>query len=164
MAEPNLEQARAVFDTLCRTMDRLEWHYKKISDLSLECGAKGDDLPMELTIKVDEERSLVRLISLLPFSIPEDKRLDVVVAISALNNALVDGCFDLDLGDGALFYRMTNSYMDSELGEEVFEYLLYSSCQIIDEYNDRFLMLSKGMISLQDWISKINGEGEEEDE
>ncbi len=164
MAEPNLERAQAVFDALRRTMDRLEWHYKVVKDLTLECGAKGDDLPMELTVKVDAERCLIRLISLLPFSIPEDKRLDVVVAISALNNALVDGCFDLDLGDGALFFRMTNSYADSELGPEVFEYLLYSSCQVIDEYNDRFFMLSKGMLSLEKWISMITENGGEDDE
>lgn len=164
MAEPNLEQAKAVFDAFCRTMDRLDWHYKKVKDLTLECGAKGDDLPMDLTVKVDEERRLIRLISLLPFSIPEDKRLDVVVAISALNNALIDGCFDLDLGDGSLFFRMTNSYADSELGTEVFEYLLYSSCQIIDEYNDRFFMLSKGMLSLEQWISMINDKGGEDNE
>ncbi len=71
MAElKNYEQVKAAFATLCQALDNHEWHYKKEEDkLSIECGAQGDDLPMEITVKVDADRMLVLLISHMPFVI-----------------------------------------------------------------------------------------------
>ena len=158
MAElKNLEQAKSVFTTLCQALDKHEWHYKKDEEkLSIECGAQGDDLPMEITVKVDAERMLVMLLSHMPFAIQEDKRLDVAVAVSAINNALVDGCFDYDIASGHMFFRMTNSFIESKISDEVISYMLFCSCQIIDEYNDKFLMLAKGMISMDQFLSTLN--------
>lgn len=155
MAElKNLEQAKAAFATLCQSLDKHEWHYKKDEDkLSIECGAQGDDLPMEITVKVDADRMLVLLISHMPFVIQEDKRLDVAIAVSAINNALVDGCFDYDIASGHMFFRMTNSFIESKTSEEVFAYMLFCSCKTIDEYNDKFLMLAKGLISIEQFLS-----------
>lgn len=157
MAElKNLEQAKAVFVTLCHTLDKYEWRYKKNDEkMSVECGAQGDDLPMELTVNVDADRMLIMLISHLPFVIQEDKRLDVAIAVSAINNALVDGCFDYDVASGNMFFRMTNSFHESILGEAVFAYMLFASCQTIDEYNDKFLMLAKGVLSIEQFLSTL---------
>lgn len=157
MAElKNLEQAKAAFATLCRALDKHEWHYKKDEDkLFVECGVQGDDLPMKITVKVDADRMLVLLISHMPFVIQEDKRLDVAIAVSAINNALVDGCFDYDVASGRMFFRMTNSFIESKIGEEVFAYMLFCSCKTIDEYNDKFLMLAKGLISMEQFLSTM---------
>ena len=158
MAEvKNLEQAKDVFATLCRTLDKNEWHYKKDEEkLSIECGAQGDDLPMQLTMMVDADRMHVMLLSLIPFAIQEDKRIDVAIAVSAVNNALVVGCFDYNVATGDLIFRMTNSYRDSILGEEVFDYMLVGACKIIDEYNDKFLMISKGMLPIEQFLSTLS--------
>lgn len=157
MAEVNnIAQAKATFDTLCQALEHHEWHYEKDEEkLSIECGAQGEDLPMEITIKVDAERMLIMVLSHMPFVIQEDKRLEVAIAVSAINNALVDGCFDYDVASGHMFFRMTNSFLESTVGEEVFSYLLFCSCQTIDEYNDKFLMLAKGMISIEQFLSTL---------
>ena len=157
MAEQkNLEQAQSVFGTICQTLDKQGWHYKKNEEkLSIECGAQGDDLPMEVTFSVDAGRMVVMLLSHLPFVIQEDKRLDVAIAVSALNNALSDGSFDYDVASGHMFFRMTNSFLESKLGEDVFTYMLICSFRIIDDYNDKFLMLAKGMISLEQFLSSL---------
>ena len=55
-----------------------------------------------------------------------------------------------------MFFRMTNSFMESKLGEEAFAYMLFCSCQVIDEYNDKFLMLAKGMVSIEQFLSSLN--------
>ena len=151
-----LEQAKNVFQTLCAALDHDDWHYKKDEEaLTIECGARGEDLPMELLVKVDVDRMLVMLLSKIPFQIAEDKRLDVAVAVSVINNMLVDGSFDYDVASGRIFFRMTNSFAYSTLGEAVFTYLLFCTCSMVDEYNDKFLMLAKGMISLDKFISDI---------
>lgn len=154
MADEKLERAQKVYGTLCSTLDSHEWHYKKNEEkLSIDCGAQGEDLPMEITIKVDAERQLIMLLSHLPFVISEDKRLDVAIAVSAVNNKLVDGSFDYDIAAGHMFFRMTSSFIESDIGNELFTYMLMVSCHTIDEYNDKFLMLGKGMMSIEDFIS-----------
>ena len=152
----NLEQAKVAFSTFCQALEELEWTYKKDEEnLSIEFGARGDDLQMEIIVKVDADRMLVMLMSQMPFVIPDDKRLDVAVAVSAVNNVLVDGCFDYDVTSGLLLFRTTNSFMDSLLSKEVFTYMLVASYTIIDKYNDKFLMLTKGMISIEQFLSTL---------
>lgn len=157
MAEQEkLKLARTTFETLCKALEHHDWHYKKDEEnLTIECGAQGDDLPMEITVVIDPERMLVILMSHLPFVIQEDKRLDAAVAVSAVNFALVDGSFDYDIKSGHVIFRMSNSFMESLVGEEMFMYMILVSCHTIDEYNDKLLMLSKGMISLEQFISNI---------
>lgn len=155
MADEKLERAQKVYETLCATLDKHEWHYQKNEErLSIECGAQGEDLPMEFTIRVDTERQLIMLLSHLPFVISEDKRLDVAIATSIANNGLVDGSFDFDITDGHMFFRMTSSFIESDIGSELFTYMLMVSCRTIDDYNDRFLMLGKGMMSIEDFMRK----------
>lgn len=155
--EKSLEQAQAVFQDFCRALDSQNWHYSKDeSELRIECGARGDDLPMKLVIRVNPDIKLVTLISHIPFATPEDKRLDLAIAVSVVNNRLVDGCFDYDVKEGNMFFRMTNSFRDSSIGQDAFLYMIYCSCQTIDEYNDKFLMLAKGMISLEKFLELAN--------
>lgn len=154
MADEKLARAQKVYETLCATLDSHGWKYKKDEErLRIECGAQGEDLPMEISINVDSDRQLILLISHLPFVISEEKRLDVAIATSIINNKLVDGSFDYDITDGHMFFRMTSSFIESEIGNELFTYMLMCSCHTIDEYNDKFLMLGKGMISIENFIS-----------
>lgn len=153
----NLEQAKVVYNTICRTLENNDWHYTGDDEkLKIECGARGEDLPMELSIYVDAERRLIMLISHLPFAIQEDKRLDVAIGVTAINNVLVNGCFDYDVATGNMIFRMTNSFIDSVIGEDTIKYMLFCSCQTIDEYNDKLLMLAKGMLSIEQLLKVLN--------
>ena len=152
----NLAQAKSVYDAFCRTLDSEDWRYKKNDEkLTISCGARGEDLPIELEIIIDADRMLVMVLSHMPFVVQEDKRLDVAIAVSAINNALVDGCFDYNIADGHMFFRMTNSFIESQLGADLFKYLVYCSCQTIDEYNDKLLMVAKGMISIEQFLKSL---------
>ncbi len=151
--EVNMTKARQVYQGFCAMMDSNDWNYNKNEEeLIIEAQARGDDLPMKLTIKVDAERQLVRVLSPLPYTIAKDKRLDAAVAVSVVNNAVVSGYLDYDIAEGHLFFRMVNSYRDSLLEQEVYKFLLYAACQTIDSFNDQLLMLSKGIISLEQFI------------
>ena len=155
MAEEKMERAQKVYMTLCATLEAHDWHYEKNDErLIVECKAKGEDLPIDITIKVDEDRQLLMLLSHLPFTISEDKRLDVAIATSIVNNDLVDGSFDYDITSGTMFFRMTNSFLESDISGELLFHQLMLSCHIIDLYNDKFLMLTKGLIGIEDFVHK----------
>lgn len=152
--EKPLQQAQITFDTLCKALDENDWYYTKDEEkLSIECGAQGDDLPMEITVTVDAERMLVILLSHMPFKIPEEKRVELAVAVSIVNSKLIDGNFDYDVRTGHMVFRMTSCFLESLIGTEVFTYMLFCSCRIIDEYNDKFLMFVKGLITIDKFLA-----------
>lgn len=144
-----------VYATICKMFDNLGYHYERHDDdLVVSCTVKGEDIPMDILFIVRSERQLVQLLSPMPFTVPEDKRMEMAVAVTVASNNLVDGSFDFDLSNGRIVFRQTSSYMESILGEELFTYMLMVSANTIDDYNDKFLMLAKGMMTLEQFIEK----------
>ena len=142
-----------VYATICKMFDNLGYHYERHDDdLVVSCTVKGEDIPMDILFIVRSERQLVQLLSPMPFTVPEDKRMEMAVAVTVASNNLVDGSFDFDLSNGRIVFRQTSSYMESILGEELFTYMLMVSANTIDDYNDKFLMLAKGMMTLEQFI------------
>ncbi len=155
--EKALKQARKNYETLCRLLDSRQWHYSRHDeDLTITCGARGDDLPMDLNIEVDADRELIMLLSPMPFDIPEDRRDAMAVAVSTANYRIADGSFDYNYLKGRIVFRMTASYRGSVIGEELFEYLLFVSCSTIDEYNDKFLLVSKSNMAGKDIVAFLS--------
>ena len=153
MNEEKTAQAIRNYNTLCSALDDHNWEYEKDDEnFAVFCKVQGDDLPMNITLIVEAERQLFILLSHLNFPIPLDKRLDFAVAVSLINYNLIDGSFDFDIKEGNLYFKMTSSYIDSDIDKEVFYQMLYTSIAVIDEYNDKFLMLSKNYISLATFI------------
>lgn len=155
--EKDLMQALEVYKTLCEALDDKGWRYKKNEEkLEIECGVQGEDLPMDIRVWANPDRGIITLLSHMPFVVPQDKRLDAAVAVSVANNILVDGCFDYDIKDGHLFFRMTNSFRESRIGKDLLDYMILCSLQTIDDFNDKFLMLSKGLMSIDQFLATIN--------
>lgn len=151
--EKNKKAALNVYETICQMFDDLEFKYERHDeDLVVSCSIKGEDFPMDILFIVDADRELVQLLSPIPFRISEDKRIDTAVAVAVANYGLINGSFDYDMSDGEIRFRATQSFLDSILGKEVFRYMLGASTSSIDKYNDRFFMLNKGMMTVEQFI------------
>ena len=138
MADANqLKQAQAVYETMRGMFDARELAYEADDEkLTVYSGAKGDDLPVAIRMRIDPERMLIVVHSLLPFETPQDRRLAMSVAVSRVNYGLPDGSFDYDFLTGNIVFRMTSCYRDSLIGQELFEYMFVVSYGIVDDYND----------------------------
>ena len=157
MAEVNMAKAQEIFDALVNMLDTRDWKYEKFEeDLVIKAGIKGEDLPIEFIVVVKPKNQVVQLLSRLPFTIPEDKRVDAAIAVCVVNNGLVDGSFDYDITEGDITFRLTSSYRESTLGADLFEYMILVSAGTIDDYNDKFFMLGKNMMTVQDFFAKEN--------
>ncbi len=155
--EKNILIARQVYATLCAALDARKWNYQKEEDeLLVHFGVNGDDIPMQFIIVVDAERQLVRLMSPLSFKMCEEKRMEGAIATCVASYGMADGSFDYDLSDGRIVFRMTASYRESQLGEGLFQYMISCACAMVDHYNEQFLALDKGLISISDFIEKEN--------
>ncbi|MBQ6676458.1 MAG: hypothetical protein IJM71_00260, partial [Clostridia bacterium] len=73
--------AETVYEDLKEYLDSMGWNYEDDKDnLAVTFGVKGDDIPMAFIIRVDAGRQLLRVNSPLPFTVPEDKRMDMAIA------------------------------------------------------------------------------------
>ena len=158
MAEQdNLLQARSVYNSVCKYLDANGWQYDVNEEqLCIECAACGEDLPIPISIRMYPDRQAMVLISNLPFNISEDKRIDTAIALCGINTKIYCGSFDYDIVTGEIYFRMTNSYAQSKLSQELFDYMVLYSCSRVDEYNDKLLMLAKGVISLEQLLDSLD--------
>lgn len=153
----DMNKAREVYNSLLATLDARDWKYERIDDkLAIKSGVKGDDLPIEFVMVVNPHNQVVQVLSPLPFHMPEDMRVDGAIAVAVANYGIVDGSFDYDMSDGEIRFRMTSSFRDSELGADLFEYMIGVSASTVDQYNDRFFMLAKKMITIEKFIELEN--------
>lgn len=150
MADVDMDKAWEVYNDLIGTLDAMELKYQREDDkLTINLGFNGDDLPMELYLVMKPENQLIQLISPMAFRAPEDKRVELACAVCIANYGMIDGSFDYDISDGSILFRLTSSYRDSYIGRELFRYMISVSLATIEKYNDRFFMLTKGMIELE---------------
>lgn len=153
--EKKMELAKQVYQTLCEAIERREWNFGKDEEkLLVHFGVSGDDIPMQFILIVDAERQLIRLMSPMPFKMSESKRMEGAIATCAASFGMADGSFDYDLSDGTIVFRMTASFRESLIGEGLFQYMISCSCATVDKYNDQFLALDKGIMSITDFIAK----------
>lgn len=157
MADEKMLQAQKTYNTICSMLRNKGWKFEeRKDDLIITCGACGDDLPMDIIICVRPENQVVSLFSPLPFKIESSKMIDCALAVCVANNGLINGSFDYDIADGKICFRVATSYRDAELSEAIFNYMLMISVITVDEYNDKFLMISKGVMSIEQFIEFRN--------
>jgi hypothetical protein len=153
--EKMIAHAKEVYNNFCNTLDKREWSYKtNAEDMTIFFSVSGDDIPMDFLVRVDAETQLLRVTSPLPFTVPENKRIDMAVATCDATSSLLDGSFDFDLTEGKIYFRLTASFRETDVGEGLFEYLVGYSGFAVDEYNDKLLAISKGIMSIEDFLSK----------
>lgn len=154
--EKDLKKAQEVYNTLCGLLDELEMTYDMMEErLMIELETRGDDLPIGVRIEVDAKRQLIMLLSQIPFAVPENRRNELAVAVSAANFGMVDGSFDYNYQGGSIVFRMTSSYRESLIGKKLLFYMLMCSCTTIDEFNDKFLVVAKSDMSYDEIIEFI---------
>lgn len=153
--EMKMERAKKVYNTLCTAIDKRDWTYdREDEDLIVRFNVSGEDIPMSFILIVDADRQLVRLLSPIPFNMGEDKRMEGAIATCVASYGFINGSFDYDLEDGSIVFRLTQSFRGSDVNEEVLQYMISLSCSVVDNYNDRFMALNKGLLSITDFIAK----------
>lgn len=149
----DLNQAQKVYTTICEGLDKENIKYQKDDEkLSIESSMQGDDLPMRFLIFVSPERQTFSFYSPLPLRVPEELRLQMAAAVCAANQGMICGSFDFDGRDGAIVYRMTEVFKESIISQEAVIFITYVSLQTVDKYNDKFFMMAKGKMSLEEFL------------
>ncbi len=155
MGQENLEQAKKIYDTMVSALHARDWSFEEDEDnLAIISGYQGEDIPIRFYIVVDPKKEVIRFMSPMPFKVVEDKRVDVALAVCVANYGMVNGSFDYDLNTGSIFFRLTTSYCGCEIGEGFFMDMISTAVLTTDRYNDKFMMMSKDMMSLSEFIAQ----------
>ena len=155
MSEDKKFNAQNVYNALCAMLDEKNVEYKKHEDdFIVDFTVVGEDFPMQIILNVDAERELIRLLSPIPVTFGDDKRLDGAIATCQVNYSLVDGSFDYNYKKGTISFRMTSSYIDSIISKDLLRYMVGVAGYTIDEYNDKFVMLANGELPLETFLEK----------
>jgi hypothetical protein len=53
-------------------------------------------------------------------------------------------------------YRLTCSYRGNTITSDLVEYIIAVAAGTVDEYNDKFFMLAKDMMTFEQFLNKVN--------
>lgn len=155
--QKNVRDALNTYNLLCEALDEHEFKYEKhADDLVITFGMSGEDIPMQFVVMIDAERSLIRIFSPIPATFGEDKRIEGAIATCQVNYKLSFGSFDYDIKKGTVSFRMVSSYKDSLLSKDMFMYMIAFANFNVDKYNDKFFMLAKGMMTIEDFMKWLS--------
>ncbi len=156
-SEPRKVAANAAYDMLCNTLDSAGWNYDKNTEKkTVSTGMASEDLNIMFGIQVSEERQLITLDSGLPFTVPEEHRLNMAVGINEVNRRLMEGMFKFNFKTGNLYFRITASFENSPLSEKDILHMLLYSGKTVDTYNDKIFLLSKGVLSVEQFFEAVS--------
>ena len=161
MANEEIKAARAkkAYSDLCTHLDAIGLKYTRHDDDKvITLTLRGDDLPIEMILAVRERQEVIQLLSYIRPKTPEDKCIDAAVAVNVANYGLIFGSFDYDISDGEICWRAVLPYRDAAITKDQVDYLVMVSAATIDKYNDRFLMLNKGMMTMEQFIASKDAE------
>ena len=148
-----LKKAQEVYDLLKATLDKHEWEYDaKDEDLALISGCTGDDFPIKFYFRADPQRECLTFHTSDFATFTDENFIDGALATCVANRGLIFGHFEYDITDNTVCYTMSNSFVGTEFEEAFFLDMLNTAVNTVDKYNDRFIMLSKGLIDIHKFI------------
>lgn len=144
------------YQKVCAILDSIDWKYQRFDETKhIAYDMTSEDLPVKIHFVIREERNDLLVLSFLPFTVPEDKRVEMAIAICRLNAAFINGFYDFNIKTGEITYRMTNYIGESDIGKDALLYILHLSNESVGEHNDLLFALSKGYITLDQFTERI---------
>ncbi len=158
MAIDKQAEGLKVYEKLVSYLESIKLNFSKeeLKDLYvIKFNMSGDDIPMRFFLYVNPDKQLLTMHSPMPVKFEKDKLGAGCAAICAINYKLADGDFQIDVRDGEVLYNMSNCYAGCEVGDDLFAYILGMSINIVEEFNDKLLMIAKGMMDLNTLLKEL---------
>lgn len=157
MAEANMIKAKQMYARVVEAFGGKGWRYQEHEDdLRVDISFGTDDLPVEMRVRIYPKIEAICVTAPMSFKMPEDKRLDGAIAVCVANYGLICGGFDYDINDGEISIRLSLLYTDTDVSCEAITDMIGLTVSTSDNYNDKFFMLAKGMMTIEDFVAKEN--------
>jgi len=149
------ELGKQTYENLCKAFELIGFKFERNDEkLSVACVCSGDDLRINIFMRVDGEAHCVSLFSAMPYTISKDKISEAALAVCSVNSKIKFGKFDVDPQSGAIDYNFCNYYDNAAApSPQLFKFLLMVALHTVDKYNDKFLNLNRGVLSVEDFLT-----------
>lgn len=146
-------RAKELFDRYSDYLEKIGFYVEKIEDgpeYVIVTEGQGKYHPVPLSVRIHREYDRMLFISRLPFAMKKGMLLEGSVATSIVNNLLAVGSFDYDIHTGEIYFRHSLCIYSNALpDEETLASITRLVFLTIDQYNDKFLMVSDGRIEIE---------------
>lgn len=150
-------EAAESIETFARMLTKREWHYKRNDGAySLHVGVAVDALPMDIIITADPDHGILRIFSKISVTLSKDKIMEAAIIVNELNEGRLMGNFDLNITSGSIFFKVYSCIADCTISEGACGLLLDYAVRMVDDYNRKFLLLNKGVLSMEDILSAMD--------
>jgi hypothetical protein len=140
-----MDGAELTLDQLGRYLEEDGFSYGLREDgTAIETGFRGRSGVFRLVIFLREQPALLGALVRLPEVVPEPKRPQVAETIARANYGLALGCFELDMSDGEIDFRVSMPTPGAALTHEQFRALLGAAMWTTDRYHRAFCRLIYG--------------------
>ncbi len=145
-----IDEARVVFNTVCSTLDAMEWKYNREQNdegYNIFTSAKGEGVLIRLGIHVATERQLMYIKSPLSFTVPVERRTDMAKALTYANWTMLNGSFEFNTDNGYVAFKAVAPYMSSMISTELCKYMILVTCSMVDKFALKLQEVNDGTLS-----------------
>ena len=132
------------------TRDQLEFFLKKNS-VQFECEnnlyrlyINGKNTTWRLGMIIDDERKVLFIRSLYPFTVADAKKSKIAELIVRLNSNIVLGCFNMDYAEGEVTFNMAHFWGKTEMDHDSIERLFFIQIRTVDDMFQLFAEVNFG--------------------
>ena len=145
----NSEESLAVKQQFAAWLEKKKWTYKEEEDEAAyiyRFELRGEDLPIDVIVVFEKERPQLAVLSRLPVTIPDEKKAEACILLNQINDASDFGKITMNPGSGKLRFRYCAFFGQCLVSDDFFAQVIFNSVNYLDDFNDRLLMYSKGMV------------------
>jgi hypothetical protein len=146
-------QAKKIYEQFCSVLDKKEWKYERLDEkLTIISVFRGETMNMKIRVRVVPDRYALEVLVEMPFNISKEKRVEGAIATNVANYSMFRGAFDYDISDGEIRFRMTQSFRNSNLDDEILLEMFVISCAMGKQYCSKFYDISTGTMDVEEFI------------
>jgi hypothetical protein len=131
---PNHNATAPLLPIVTAALEQRDLRCVALSESSIGLPIRTDVAAYDCLVVVDDAQRTVSCYAALAAQVPEVRRLAVAEAIARANYGLRVGCFELDMGDGEVRFRVSVDVEGGELTTEMFKYMLAAAVTTSDRY------------------------------
>jgi protein-tyrosine phosphatase len=141
---------------ICRALDEAKVKYKRDeAQPRVRFQIEGDEHLLTCILWTDEEKRFVCCSVRPPLWVPEASRAAMCEAMARANFPLIFGNFEMDLADGALYFRSSVDVREGQLTITMVHNLIGAGLAMWDRYHPAFMRVIYGGVPPEEAIGEV---------
>jgi hypothetical protein len=145
-----------IFNALIEFFEEDEWDFQWVQGLPvLSLGFDGKHGKWQCVAQAREAQQQFVFYSIMPISVPEDKRAKMAEFLTRVNYGMVIGNFEMDYDDGEIRYKTSIDVEGVEISPALIRQVVYGNVIITDRYYNGIMRIIYGTQSPLEVLEEV---------